>query len=269
MNEKYSEYYEDAKTPEEALGRLAGIIEILRRECPWDRVQTHESLETCMIEEAYEAVDAIRSRDTENLREELGDVTMQVIFHSSLCAEEGEFDLTDVFNEECRKMIRRHPHIFGDSNAETVDKVLERWENIKCIEHGHASVTEEMERVPHAFPALIRSAKVQKKAGTVGFDFDSAGHACEKLQEETLELIEACRSEDKTKITEEIGDVLFSVVNVARLLDVDAEGALREAVEKFIDRFAFIEREAGHAGKTVAQMDIDEMNRLWDASKGE
>lgn len=269
MNEKYSEFYESARTPEEALARLAGIIEILRRECPWDRVQTHESLETCMIEEAYEAVDAIRNKDMDNLREELGDVTMQVIFHSSLCREEGEFGLTEVFNDECEKMIRRHPHIFGDTDAETVDKVLEKWENIKCIEHGHSSVTEELERVPHAFPALIRSAKVQKKAGAAGFDFDSAEHVCEKLQEETLELIDACRKNDKRGVPEKIGDILFSVVNASRMLDVEAEGALREATEKFIDRFAYIERKAKEAGRTVEQLGIDEMNMLWDESKSE
>jgi len=269
MREEYRKYTEAADTDEKAVTRLMEIIDILRKECPWDKVQTHDSLTPCMIEEAYEAVDAIRKKDDENLREELGDVMMQVIFHSSLAKSEGLFTFKDVVNEECEKMIRRHPHIFADGSAKTVDKVLEKWENIKCEEHRGLSETSRLMGVPGAFPALIRSAKVQKKAARVGFDFNSAEGACEKLQEETQELIDACRQHDHVNISEEIGDMLFTVVNVSRFLDVEPEGALRSATEKFIRRFGSVELQAEALGRSLEEMDIDEMNKLWEKAKAE
>jgi tetrapyrrole methylase family protein/MazG family protein len=220
-----------------------------------------------MIEEAYESVEAINNKDDDNLCEELGDVMLQVIFHSSLAEEENKFTLIDVINGECDKMIRRHPHIFADGDAKTVDKVLVKWENIKYKERGSQSVTSRLEDVPSAFPALIRSAKVQKKAADIGFDFTTTEDACGKLNEETQELIEACRNHDEGGIAEEMGDLFFSAVNVSRFLNVEPEGALRSATEKFIKRFSQMERMAQAAGSTLDDMSLDQMNGLWDEVK--
>ena len=151
-----------------------------------DKVQTHETLKICMLEEAYEAVDAIQEKDTANLREELGDVLLQVVFHSDLSSEEGDFDLTDVINEECEKMLRRHPHIFLEEKVKTIDKALERWENMKSKEHNEKSYTERLQKVPRALPALLRSSKVQSKASKIGFDWEDAKGAFGKVEEETL-----------------------------------------------------------------------------------
>jgi len=250
-----------------ALARLCGIMKILRKECPWDRVQTHESLRRCMIEEAYEAVEAVDNQDWENLSEELGDVLLQVLFHASLAEEEGRFSLVSLINEECEKMIRRHPHVFSGSEIKTVDKVLEKWENIKDEEHFGANHTERLRRVPKALPALIRSEKIQSKAAQCGFDWDDVTGAFQKVAEETEELIEACHKESKKEIAEEIGDLLFSVVNVSRFLEVDPEEALDSAADKFIERFAYIERTACQMGRSPETMSLEEMDRLWEESK--
>ena len=166
---EYAPLYEAKQNEGDALIRLAEIIKVLREKCPWDSVQTHETLTRCMLEEAYEAVDAIQEHDVENLREELGDVLLQVVFHCNLSEEEGDFDLTDVINEECEKMIRRHPHIFLQEEVKTIDKALEKWENVKSKEHGEERYTDRLKRVPKALPALLRSSKVQGKASKLGF----------------------------------------------------------------------------------------------------
>jgi tetrapyrrole methylase family protein/MazG family protein len=251
----------------EALLRLAEIIGILRKECPWDREQTHESLTKCMLEEAYEAVDAIQEHDVENLREELGDVLLQVVFHCNLSEEEGNFNLSDVINEECEKMIRRHPHVFLEENLKTIDKVLEKWENIKVKESGQPDRTSRLEKVPRALPALIRAKKVQKKAADVGFDWNDVAPALDKVNEETCELREAWMMGDREHIKEELGDLLFSVVNVARFLDVDPEEALTFTTEKFIRRFAHIEKAAMACGRQMEDMSLEELDQLWEQAK--
>ncbi|MBE6031642.1 MAG: nucleoside triphosphate pyrophosphohydrolase [Clostridiales bacterium] len=272
---KYAELYESAKTPGEALDRLDKILVVLRGEdgCPWDREQTHESIRGCMLEEAYEVVDAIQEKNWDNLEEELGDVALQVVFHSGLASESGKFDLTSVINRECEKMISRHPHVFNENQAffennslETVDKVLEKWENIKRKEKS-GTQTDSMLQIPKALPALLRSYKVQKKAAQVGFDWDDVSGAFDKIKEETGELLESYRTGTQDDIKEELGDLLFAVVNVARFLHVDPEEALNFTSEKFIRRFHYIEETSAQQGRRLEEMSLEEMDKLWDAAK--
>ncbi|HUM56538.1 MAG TPA: nucleoside triphosphate pyrophosphohydrolase [Bacillota bacterium] len=266
-NEKYADLMDEAKNSEEGLSRLYEILKVLRKECPWDRKQTHESIRTCMIEEAYETVEAINNQDKENLREELGDVLLQVLFHASLAEEEKEFSLTDVINEECDKMIRRHPHVFSDGNAKTIDKVLEKWENIKDEERIKDDLTARLDGVPRSLPALIRSKKVQERAARYGFDWDDIAGAFNKISEETEELFIAYQNENGDEIAIEIGDLLFSVVNSARFLNIDPEEALNAATDKFIKRFERIEEVARKKGMKLEEMSIQEMDQIWEEAK--
>lgn len=247
--------------------RLREIVEILRKECPWDREQTHESLRSCMIEEAYEVAEAIDRGDFENLREELGDVMLQVIFHGILGDEAENFNIKDILNEESEKMIRRHPHIFCDDNIKTVDKVLEKWENIKDKEKADSDLTDRLKDIPSALPALVRAAKVQKKAGTVGFDFEKLSDALDKIVEETEELKMAFEMSRQSQIEDEIGDLLFSVVNVARLLKVEPESALEKTVNKFIARIEFMENSLAEQGMKLEDLSLEDMDLLWESAK--
>ncbi|MCI8631519.1 MAG: nucleoside triphosphate pyrophosphohydrolase [Firmicutes bacterium] len=256
-----------AGTDEEAFSRLWEIIKILRRECPWDREQTYDSLVPCMLEEAYEAVDAVNKKDMPNLREELGDVMLQVLMNSVIAEENGDFLLISVINDECEKMIRRHPHIFSEENIKSVDKVLEKWENIKGKEKGTMTQTSVLENVPRALPALTRSYKVQKKAADVGFDWDDVSGAFQKIKEETEELLAASVSDNRNAIKDEVGDLLFSVVNAARFLKIDPEQALTGTTEKFIRRFSYVERTALKRGQVLNDMTLEEMDELWDEAK--
>ncbi|MGI6722477.1 MAG: nucleoside triphosphate pyrophosphohydrolase [Anaerovoracaceae bacterium] len=265
--EEYKYLDKKAETRGEAIARLDDIVHVLRIKCPWDREQDHKSLRKGMIEEAYEVVDAINKEDLANLREELGDVLLQVVFHAVLCDESDEFTLTDVINEECEKMIRRHPHVFLSEEAKTVDKVLEKWENIKVKEHHTTSYTERLKAVPDALPALLRSSKIQKRAAEAGFDWEDSRGAFEKLSEETEELIEAYNGSDSAAIEEELGDLLFSAVNVSRFLDVDPEEALRRAADKFVRRFEQVETLAERSGRHMSFMDLQELDALWDEVK--
>ena len=273
MKEQYRGLAETAKDKKEAIERLAEIIGILRKECPWDKVQTHESLRPGMLEEAYEVVEAINNRDLENLREELGDVLLQVVFHAHIEEENQNFDLTDVINEECEKMIRRHPHVFleesENNHAKSIDKVLEKWENIKVQEKGTSDVTSRMEKVPKALPALVRAAKIQKKAAESGFDWDDISGAFDKVREEYREVSE-CYEQDPAgldALKEEIGDLLFSVVNIARFLDIDPEAALDYTNNKFIRRFSYVEKAALACGRELEEMSLSEMDELWNEAK--
>ena len=267
MKKEYEVLMAPAATAEEAIRRLDDIMKILRVECPWDREQNHESIRSCLLEEAYEVVDAINNQDDANLREELGDVMLQVVFHSRMAEEEKRFDLCDVINEECEKMIRRHPHVFLEENLKTIDKVLEKWENIKVKESGQPDWTSRLEKVPRALPALIRAKKVQKKAADVGFDWNDVDPALDKVNEETCELREAWKMGDREAMKEELGDLLFSVVNVARFLDVDPEEALTFTTEKFIRRFSHIEKAAMACGRQMEDMSLEEMDQLWEQAK--
>ena len=273
MREEYEHLGQEAASSEQALARLAEIISILRKQCPWDRAQTHETLKACMLEEAYESVEAIDRRDADNLAEELGDVMLQVVFHSNLAQEEGLFDLKTVINRECEKMIRRHPHIFltetANNTIKSIDNVLEKWENIKERENAGKTRTDRLAGVPLALPALTRAAKVQKKAAEVGFDWTEVTPAVDKVREETEELIAAysAAEPDKARVAEELGDLLFSVVNVARFLKVDPEEALRMTTNKFIRRFSHVEQQALACGRSVEDMSLAEMDKLWDEAK--
>ena len=273
IKENYIHLCKTAADNQSAIDRLYEIVKVLRVECPWDRVQTHESLRPGMLEEAYETVDAINNQDMVNLREELGDVLLQVVFHSILGEEASNFDLKDVINEECEKMIRRHPHVFLQENTnntpKSIDKVLEKWENIKEKERGETKTASRLAKVPRALPALTRAYKVQKKAADVGFDWDDVSGAFDKVREETRELTECCKAEtvDKKALEEELGDLLFSVVNVSRFLGIDPEASLDYTIDKFIRRFTHIEDSALACGKALEDMSLSEMDELWNEAK--
>ena len=274
LREEYLYLTDSGKDNKEAMQRLAEIISILRCECPWDKVQTHETLRKGMIEEAYEVVEAINNKDMPNLREELGDVLLQVVFHAQLAEEAGKFDLKDVINEECEKMLRRHPHVFlqetQNNSIKSIDKVLEKWENIKVKEKHEESCASRLERVPRALPALTRAFKIQKKAADVGFDWTEVSAAFDKVMEEQAELREQCAEETVStqRIEEEMGDLLFSCVNVARFLDVDPESALNYTINKFTRRFRYIEEKAVALGRNLEDMSLNEMDELWEEAKG-
>jgi len=246
------------------------IIEILRSEdgCAWDREQTHKSLEKALIEESYEVIDAIDQDDDNSLIEELGDVLLQVVFHASIGKEDGYFDIGDVIEGICNKMISRHPHVFKDcSELNSSEEVLVKWDELKKKEKGYGSLTEEMKGITRGLPALLRAHKVQEKAKKVGFDFDDVSFAINKVKEEIKEVIDVYNTENMEKIKEEIGDLLFSCVNVARFLKVDEEIALNCTIDKFIKRFDYIERITKEKGIELTNMNIDEMDKLWEISK--
>lgn len=266
VNEK-EKLSKESITEEEAFSRLRDIVRVLRKECPWDKAQTHQSLKSCLLEEAYEVVDAINNNDDENLEEELGDLLLQVIFHGVLAEEANSFDLLGVINRECEKMIRRHPHVFLKEKIYTIDKVLDKWENVKRKERGNSSHTERLMEVPKALPALLRSYKLQAKAAQAGFDWEEVAAAFLKLEEELLELKVAMSQDDQDAMTEELGDLLFSVVNVARFLKVNPEEALNSTSVKFIRRFSEIERKAEASGKNLEEMSLEEMDKLWEGAK--
>lgn len=249
------------------------IIARLRAEdgCPWDRAQTHASLRDCMIEEAYEAAEGIdiyeASGNDANLCEELGDVLLQVVMHVQIAEEEGRFTMEDVIKGISEKMIHRHPHVFGRGRADTPEEVLENWEDIKQREKHEETLTEGMRRIAKSLPANIRAAKVQKKAAKVGFDFSDYKQTAEKVDEELRELLEAAENKDESQILEEFGDLLFSVVNLSRFFNINAENALTNATEKFINRFEYIEETAVKKGLNLENMTIEQMDELWNEIK--
>ena len=240
--------------------------------CPWDREQTHESIARNMIEEAYEAVDAIEQRDTTHLREELGDVLLQVVLQSQIAADAGEFTVADVCRDVNAKMIRRHPHVFGEAAAGSAEDVLSIWDNAKLAEKSAADAqTEEpeglLDSVPASFPALLQAYKISRKAVAAGFEWDTVEDVWAKVEEEIAEFKQACRSDDAQAKELEFGDVLFSLVNVARKEGIDAETALRATCRKFRERWAFMEGAAWGQGKRIEELDMDEMQQLWDQAK--
>ncbi|NLI60351.1 MAG: nucleoside triphosphate pyrophosphohydrolase [Clostridiales bacterium] len=249
-----------------AFGHLVKIMEILRSPegCPWDREQTHHSLKQNLLEETYEVLEAIEMEDYDKIIEELGDLLFQIVFHSQIGQEHGEFDIRDVISRVSNKMIDRHPHIFGDLTVKDTDQVLENWEKIKKKEKGQVSHTQVLRDIPSILPALMRAYKVQKKAATVGFDWERIEDAAKKIEEELYELKDAYQGGKEDQIKEELGDLLFSVVNVARFLKVEPELSLKATIEKFIDRFDYIER---MATKPLEEMSLEEMDKLWNQAK--
>lgn len=248
---------------------LLDIIETLRNPggCPWDREQTHESLKSALLEECYEVIDAIENKDEDALIEELGDVLLQVVFHASIGKEDGYFDIMDVIGEISNKMINRHPHVFGNEEANTSEQVLVNWDEIKKEEKGIKTLTEEMQNIAKSLPATTRAYKVQKKAKKVGFDWDDVNCAMDKVKEELNEIKEVYNCEDKSIIEGEVGDLLFACINVARFLEVDGELALDKTIKKFIKRFSYIENEAIKNNKNLKDMTLEEMDKLWEEAK--
>ena len=248
---------------------LLDIMKVLRGEngCPWDRVQTHETLKKYFIEETYEVLDAIDLKDKDKLCEELGDVLLQVIFHARIASDDGSFDMSDVIDGISRKMISRHTHVFGNTKADTPDEVVESWEKIKKKEKGKEDATGLLKDVPKSLPALMRSYKVQKLAADVGFDWDDIGDVFRKVREETDELAEVSGSGDMERITDELGDLLFAAVNLARFLKVQPEMALTGTIEKFIDRFEYVEKKAREKGHRTEEMSLAELDAFWEEAK--
>ncbi len=252
------------------LADITAIMDRLRGPggCPWDREQTHESLKQYLLEETYETIDAIENDDMDELREELGDVLLQVLFHARIAQERGDFDIIDVADTVSRKMILRHPHIFGSVRADTPDDVMRNWDEIKKAEKGQATESGMMRRVPQAMPAVLRSMKVQAKAARVGFDWNDVWGAFGKLEEEVLELKEAIsQGLGDEKLADEFGDVLFAAVNVARFIGVHPEFALNGTVGKFIRRFEHVEKRAAETGRALETMTLEEMDCFWDEAK--
>jgi len=250
------------------LYQFAEIIAALRGEngCPWDRKQTHESLRPYLIEEAYEALDAIESGDPVHIREELGDILLQIYLHAEIARERNQFTIDDVARSIIDKIILRHPHVFGDATVRDADHVADRWEQIKKAEKPHRESV--LDGVPKHLPALLKAYRIQQKVSRVGFDWERVEDVAAKLDEEVGELKEAMASADREKITDEAGDILFSIANLLRFMHINPEEALEKATGKFIRRFQYIEKHAAGMGKNLEEMTIDEMERLWQDSKG-
>jgi len=250
--------------------RLVDLMAILRSEngCPWDREQTHQSLTPYLIEEAYEALECIEAGDVEKLRGELGDLLLQIVFHAQLATEVGQFTAQDVAQAIVDKMIRRHPHVFGDKKVETADGVRQQWEQIKQREKSTAGeLISLLDGIPKHLPALLAAARMTGRASEVGFRWDDPADALEKVREECDEALEAYRRGDHAATREELGDMLFAVANACRMMDVISEDALRHANRKFVGRFGHIEKAASDRGVSVSDLGVDELERLWEESK--
>ena len=248
-----------------AFERLLNIMDELREKCPWDKKQTIESLRHLTIEETYELADAILDKDMKEIKKELGDILLHIVFYARIGSETKDFDIADVINSLCEKLISRHPHIYGDVKVTDEQQVKENWEKLK-LKEGNKSV---LGGVPKSLPALIKATRIQDKAKAVGFDWENKNQVWEKVQEELGELraeIETDKA-DKEKIEQEFGDVLFSLINYARFIDVDPESALEKTNKKFIKRFQYLEDETRKQGKALEDMTLEEMDVYWNKAK--
>ncbi|MGB2353771.1 MAG: nucleoside triphosphate pyrophosphohydrolase [Schleiferiaceae bacterium] len=248
----------------EAFGRLLDIMDTLREECPWDRKQTLETLRHLTIEETYELADAIEGNDLQEIKKELGDLMLHMVFYSKIGSEKGAFDVADVLNTVCEKLIHRHPHIYGDVEANTEEEVKANWEAIKLKEKGTSSV---LQGVPRGLPALVKAIRIGDKARGAGFDWDKPEDVWGKIKEELAEFEESQLSQNQKDIEGEFGDLLFSLINFARLSEIDPELALERTNKKFIFRFSYMERKAKESGKSLSIMSLDEMEELWVEAK--
>ncbi len=246
-----------------AFERLLTIMEDLRAGCPWDKKQTFESLSYLTIEETYELTDAILEKDLNEIKGEIGDLMLHMVFYSKLGSEVNAFDVADVLNAVCDKLVERHPHIYGDVIAETEEEVKANWEKIK-IKKSNKSV---LAGVPKSLPSMVKATRIQEKARGVGFDWDNKEQVFEKVQEEFKELHVEIDANNKAKIEDEFGDVLFSMINYARFIGVDPESALEKTNKKFIKRFQYLEDGAKAEGKDIASMSLNEMNAYWEEAK--
>ena len=248
-----------------AFGEMLDVLDTLREKCPWDRKQTNESLRPNTVEEVYELVDALIAEDDANICKELGDVLLHVAFYAKIGEEKGVFDIVDVCDRLVAKLKFRHPHIYGDVKADTAEQVVENWEKLKLKEKdGNRTV---LGGVPSALPAMIKASRIQEKARNVGFDWEKRDDVWQKVCEETGEVSEAIASGSQSDIEVEFGDLLFSIINAARLYGVNPENALERTNRKFISRFNHIERSAAESGRAVSDLSLDEMETLWCEAK--
>ncbi len=241
--------------------KLVDIVERLRRECPWDREQTNQSIKNNLIEEAYELLEAIEENDNQAMIEELGDVLLQVVFHSQIKKDEGSFDINNVITHLIDKLIYRHPHVFGEKEVKDVESVLNQWEQLKQKEKKRESI---LDGIPKRMPALMRATKVQKKAAKVGFDWKDKDLILDKIQEEIKEFKEG---KTKEELKHEFGDILIALVNLARHLDIDPEEALHEATDRMVSRFQHVEKRAKEQNKKLEEMELEEMDKYWEEAK--
>jgi len=248
---------------------LISIITLLRAPggCPWDREQTHASIKKNFIEETYEVIEAINKENTEGLKEELGDVLLQIALHCEMEREAGSFNFDDVCNDICNKLIIRHPHVFGDVSAKDTDEALSNWNAVKLKTKGMKKQSQSMSSIPVELPALMRAQKIQSKAAKTGFDWSDASGAFDKLTEEINELKNAMSLGNASDIEEEFGDLLFSCVNVSRFINVDSEEALTAASDKFIKRYTVVEKLAEEKGMSMKDSSLEELDLLWDKAK--
>ena len=259
-----------SESANDRFGELVQIMARLRGEngCPWDREQTHASIKPYLLEETYEVLESIDENDPAKLEEELGDLALQIVFHAQMADEAGLFTIADVLRGINEKLRRRHPHIFGDVKADTAQEVLFNWEQIKKLERekaqGRASL---LDGVPRELPALLRAHRLQEKASRVGFDWNEARQVFQKVEEELAELRAAMESEQPDRMEAELGDLLFSLVNLGRFIAVNPEDALRKTIARFIDRFQYIEEELARRGTAPGQVTLEEMDALWAEAK--
>ncbi|HEX5003471.1 MAG TPA: nucleoside triphosphate pyrophosphohydrolase [Bacteroidia bacterium] len=247
----------------EAFGRLLKIMDELRAQCPWDKAQTFETLRHLTIEEVYELGDSILEGDSDEMRKELGDILLHIVFYSKIASETSLFDITDVINQVCDKLIHRHPHIYGDIKVSNAEEVSQNWEQLK-LKEGKKSV---LEGVPVSLPSLIKAMRIQEKARSAGFDWEQRSQVLDKVEEELQELKEELQGGVPGRIRAEFGDLLFSLVNLSRFIDVNPDEALEQTNRKFISRFKFLEAKASAAGKKLKDMSLSEMDVFWDEAK--
>jgi len=247
---------------------LLKIMEALRSEkgCPWDKEQTRESLKPFIVEEAYELIEAIDEGDPEKIKEELGDLLFQIVFQCQIAKENNEFKVSDVIEKISKKMIARHPHVFGKADYKTADEVLLHWEEQKKLEGKMRESI--LEGIPKTLPSLLRAHRLQKRAAGVGFDWEKVEDVLKKLDEELKEFKKALKTKRQDEIEDELGDIFFMLVNISRFIGVNPEDALRKTISKFIHRFRYIEMNAAEQGKRLSDMTLPEMDRLWDEAKG-
>lgn len=248
-----------------AFSRFLDVLDTLREKCPWDAKQTNDSLRPNTVEEVFELADALMADDTANIKKELGDVLLHVAFYSKIASEKNQFDIADVCNSLTDKLIFRHPHIYGDVQADSPESVAQNWEQIKLKEKGGNKTV--LAGVPSSLPALIKANRIQEKAANVGFDWDEPSQVWDKLKEETAEVEQEIKAGDTDKIEAEFGDLLFAVVNAARLYGVNPENALERTNRKFISRFNHIEKRAKEEGRSLKDMSLDEMDKFWNEAK--
>lgn len=257
--------FDTSINPADAFNRLLAIMDDLRLKCPWDKKQTLESLRHLTIEETYELSDAIVEKDMQEIKKELGDIMLHLVFYSKIASETNDFNITDVLNSVCEKLINRHPHIYGDTKAETEEAVKQNWEKIK-LKEGNKSV---LGGVPSSLPALIKASRIQEKARGVGFDWENKNQVWEKVEEELQEFRNEFEKGDtnKDKVEDEFGDVLFSLINYARFININPENALEKTNKKFIKRFQYLEEKAKETGKSLQEMTLTEMDLFWNQAK--